>query len=62
MSWYANIYDKLFGPVYNQYLTGISDVDYQIMMQLNIHQLRNLCLTNMYTNSLCHGKNFWLKK
>ena len=48
--------------VFQNPLTNIKDVDYQILMDLPIYQLRPLCATNQYTRQLCQNRQFWLQK
>ena len=43
-------------------LTGISDVDYEMMMYLDYDQLKNICSLNQYGAQLCQNKQFWLRK
>lgn len=46
-------------------LTGITDIDYEMMMYLNDKQLKQLCYVNQYSYKLCYGKDsgqFWLRK
>lgn len=47
---------------YNEYLTGLSDVDYNIMLYLPFSELKKLCQTNKYAHKLCYNKEFWLEK
>jgi len=42
--------------------TGIPEVDFSIMLQLNLRSLKNICRTNRYLNSLCQSDYFWKKK
>ena len=43
-------------------LTGIEEIDYNIMMQLPSCQLTILCRVNKYAQKLCQDMHFWLKK
>lgn len=43
-------------------LTGYVDLDYEIMMYLNLKDLEILCHINHYTKKLCDNKTFWLKR
>jgi len=63
-----NIKDELDNliKIYNQtnkiILTGNKDVDYEILLNLNIHDITALCLVNKYTQKLCTDNNFWVQK
>ena len=43
-------------------LTGVKDVDYMVMKQLDDRSLINLCLTDRYTAGLCSNDTFWKKR
>lgn len=43
-------------------LTGVKDVDYLVMEQLDDRSLINLCLTDRYTAGLCSNDTFWKKR
>jgi hypothetical protein len=47
---------------YRKYFFETEDIDFTIMMHMNIEELRFFCQTNKYANLLCHNKNFWLEK
>lgn len=53
---------KLYDQSGKILLTGNTDVDYQILSQLNIKDLGKVCISNKYTNQLCNNKNFWKYK
>src|SRR5579883_2736487 len=41
-------------------LSGIRDVDLQILTNLNDHDLFSICqIKNKYINSLCNNESFW---
>lgn len=42
--------------------TNISDMDYQIMIYLDINQLKALCCVNRYVYLLAQNKQFWINK
>jgi hypothetical protein len=43
-------------------VTGITDLDYNIFLNLEIEDLINICAVNNYTKSICDNKTFWLRK
>jgi hypothetical protein len=45
-----------------QFLTGIADTDFQILLNLDPISLFNLCQTNQYAQRLCQNENFWIQK
>lgn len=54
----VNLYDES-GKIF---LTGIKDIDYQILYNLdNVNDLSKVCRINKYTQELC-DKNFWIAK
>lgn len=42
--------------------TGIKDLDYKIMEELDIRSLLNFCLTNIYISELCKNDMFWKRR
>lgn len=46
----------------SSHLTGNQDVDYQILMKLNLKDLIHYCSTNTYINNTCNNKIFWIEK
>jgi len=42
--------------------TGIKDLDYKIMEELDIRSLLNFCLTNTYISELCKNDMFWKRR
>lgn len=51
--------------LYNQnkvILTGVVDVDYNILMNLDTVDLSVICRTNKYAEKLCHTTTFWKRK
>lgn len=43
-------------------LTGLQDVDYQILNSLNVDDLSRVCRTNKYSQQLCGDSRFWILK
>jgi hypothetical protein len=43
-------------------LTGIKDIDLQIIQKLNDNELTKVCSVNKYINSLCDEEKFWLER
>ena len=46
---------------YQSIFTGIQDIDHEMMLYLNVNQLKQLCSVNHYAHQLCN-KSFWMKK
>jgi len=44
---------------YRKKFTGMKDIDYVILKQLNDDSLNNLCQTNKYISELCENERFW---
>jgi len=42
--------------------TGIRDLDYKIMEELDIRSLLNFCLTDTYISELCKNDMFWKRR
>ena len=42
--------------------TGIKDLDYKIMEELDIRSLLNFCLTDTYISGLCKNDMFWKRR
>lgn len=49
-------------PSPNIPLTGIEDIDTEILLNIPSYNLRNACKINKYTEKLCQSKIFWLKR
>lgn len=43
------------------HITGVSDVDHNILKNLDIKSLNRICTSSKYANKLC-DKNFWIDK
>ncbi len=43
-------------------LTNYPDVDYQILLNLDIDDLNNFCFTNKYVSQFCNDDFFWINK
>ncbi len=43
-------------------LTGIRDVDIQILLKLDDSELPKVCAVNKYVNKLCEHDDFWYRK
>jgi hypothetical protein len=43
-------------------LTGIPDIDSEILLNIPSYDLRKVCKINKYTEKLCQDKVFWLKR
>ena len=43
-------------------LTGIEDIDFYMLLKLDINTLKSICITNKIAlNKYCNNKNFWLQ-
>ena len=42
--------------------TGVKDIDFKILMNLDDSELGKVCQTNKYLNSLCKDNTFWFNK
>src|SRR5437868_3702533 len=59
----VNDYNDARNSVYNrQNLTGIADMDAQILMRLNIKDLNKYCRTNADARQFCNNPQFWKQK
>ena len=47
---------------YSQILTGLKDVDIEILANLDDITLEEVCLTNQYASSVCHNSKLWYLK
>ena len=43
-------------------LTGVKDLDFKILNQLEDIDLVNVCKTNTVANKLCNDQGFWLQR
>ena len=43
-------------------LTGLSELDFVIMLELDFESLNNICLTNIAANNICKNDLFWKTK
>jgi len=43
-------------------LTGIRDVDIEIILKLDDSELPRVCMVNKYINKICQSDDFWYKK
>lgn len=42
--------------------TGLPDVDYKILQEMDIKTLNRFCTTSTYATKLCDSKDFWINK
>lgn len=56
-------YVIIFEPnVQNHFLTGLLDIDVEILNYLNMKDLTNVCLTNKYAAKICGSEVFWQRR
>ncbi|HSW76809.1 MAG TPA: RING finger domain-containing protein [Candidatus Saccharimonadales bacterium] len=53
---------NLYGQSNKIVLTNNPDIDYQILLNLDIDNLNNFCFTNKYISQFCNDENFWVNK
>lgn len=51
-----NLYKKAMS------LTGVPEVDFQLLLQMALPELFRICQTNLYLNSICNDDYFWQMK
>jgi hypothetical protein len=51
-----------FQAVREQLLSGVTDVDQLILLNLNYRSLMTACSTDRYTNKICQDNLFWRRK